>query len=579
MQRMSTALVRARTYVLDLAPGQYDNVTVTPQITNLIRVGQLELIENYSDPTPVYTGAPTPYAPAPVGVAATDTATVLAAIASGAQLRAGTYVVNTNAIALGSGAVLRGLGYGATTLKAAAGQTGRVITTANWLANIADPHAVPWADACRGVTIEGIRIDGSGTAALGLGTFGYGHRLDGIVIDNCDKPWVCDGPGGPTMFFTETDTPAPGPSNFVSNVIAHHNKQGVEWLRPSDSYIDGCQSYLNGTTGAPAAYGWRFGPEANGYQMSNAHVWGRDHLIGIQCEIDGYLVNTEAEGARNVNLLVLGNQVRVKGGNYYAAAEQYSKNTRNIQVGDGTHPVEGCDIDTFANGANYDGTGSGCELFMANDAGYNRISLAGYQPYGIFTQGIQHPTTEIEYKSGSGIPGGLLRYSDRKARESRFVGRVNLAPGGGSFDTNTVGYVENSGDAAALTRTTAWRHRGTHAARVAKTNASGGNIYAGIQTFDIPIAAGQTLVSEAVVRRVVGSANPDMWVIVFLTAGGANLAQIEVELGWDLTEKLAVVSAVAPATTAKANVFLYRTLAPGAGMEIMLDDWWIYRLL
>lgn len=306
--------------------------------------------------------------PAPTGVAATDTAAALNAIAtvasSGGVVRfaAGDYLINAT-LPLYNGVILQGAGIGATVLKLANGSNVDLVATNGFVGLTGGgTQGGPSRFGVWDMALDGNRANNSSGWPLRI--YGKAYRNKGLLILNgaSGSVWSEWGTGTAEMGARWEDF-------FITDSADGTN--GLHWLGPHDSqFLNGEVVRSSATSGGKGIFIDR---TKNGYAgiFTNVHVWGKFANcweVGRQA----HLANCQGEGASAINLLIAAVGTTVEGGMYFGTAGVNGANEIGIQVGDATTGVSHCVVDTYV----FNFTTTGVPLRFENDFGYNQIRLA-----------------------------------------------------------------------------------------------------------------------------------------------------------------------------------------------------------
>jgi Major tropism determinant N-terminal domain/Pectate lyase superfamily protein len=363
-------------------------------------------------------------APAPTGVAATDTASIQARIDAKAaagggtvRLRPGTYSVNATVVVKDK-VHLIGAGVDATIIKLANTTNLPVVQTLDFATLVGgDTTGGPGNFSIRDLTIDGNSANNA-TTAPGLQIYGYSYVLSSVVVRNTrtlgvHSEWWSGTPS--------TDTYNGLESKWIDVKVHHCTGAGVYFNGPHDTTWLGGEVFTCTTTGI----------EAKGLRAVRVHVWGATHATGWKMVSGCHLVSCEGEGASTVQFLLQGNDQELNEcyaykGNANAAASY------GIQIGDGSNPCSGYRITGKVLDCG-DAVGGGTINF-SNDAGAGKVDLVAYQAAGTMLGGTVHATTDYAITaSGSATkPTYLEKYSTtrtlQRTASATFDGDVTIRP-------------------------------------------------------------------------------------------------------------------------------------------------------
>lgn len=308
---------------------------------------------------------------APTGVAATDTATIQAAIdaanAAGGgavRLRAGRYIVN--GLLIRTGVRLSGAGEAVTTIQLANGANTDLITVPNF----ATLTGTNGSGGESGWAIADVTLDGNGSNQAGtswtLRVYASNYRIMNVEIvngltGNAYSEWGTAGGGDMEAYWANFKIRTPQGSGAVN----------LDFRGPHDSvFVTG--EVVAGTSGLLQTGIWDHGN--GGANYTGVHVWGY-HQNGWVAEKESMAANCRSEGAQNINLLVRNGQVRWSG-KVYGTNDTHTGEI-GVQIGDtGFTGLAGAslDVDLFQFGA------TSHALNFVSTSGENRV-------YGRWTKG------------------------------------------------------------------------------------------------------------------------------------------------------------------------------------------------
>lgn len=323
------------------------------------------------------------------------------------RLPPGTYVAKN--LTNYTGGRIVGAGVGATILQlpANAGNNASVFKS-NGFDALTGTQPVPPADGVHSGGLFNMTLDGNqanqggATGQSGVRVFGHGMRYEDVEIRNFT---------GHGFYSEHNSTVGPNSGEKVKahrmvNVTSHDNGvDGFNWNGPTDSKWFGCVAHSNNTLGG-TGYGYNFstgGGGSGGQQLMGCHSWGTGQTFGYLVGNSFVnLIGCQMEIGATGGVLILANQCSIQGGQVYRNASGAS--VYGIQVGDGTHTVSGCNIDTLVQNAD-----AGAVNF-SNDVGSNSINVNCYQTSGTFVVGTPHATTQclINGSGGATVPHNHL---------------------------------------------------------------------------------------------------------------------------------------------------------------------------
>jgi hypothetical protein len=287
-------------------------------------------------------------APAPTGVAATDTAAIqalldAAALAGGGQVRLarGGYVVT--GLTIDTAVWLVGEGTEATTITLAAGADTYLLATEGYATLVAgDTTGGPRDFGVTDLTLDGAKASQTATDPV-LAIYGRHYSIRDVLIRN----------GKGTGLYSKWSTTSPfqvpnGFESFVTNLLVHScDGSGVDFNGPHDTFFS---TFFIVKCGASAtAYPLHLpdsSGRANGSNFAQFHIYGGNgYNHAVVCNTAGVrLENFVAEGAQIAQVLLQASQVMLDGFHLYTGGIQ-TATAKGIQLGDATHTnVNGCTI-------------------------------------------------------------------------------------------------------------------------------------------------------------------------------------------------------------------------------------------
>jgi len=298
----------------------------------------------------------------------------------------------------------RGAGVGATILQlpASSPNGGTIFKSTAFDSLTGTTPTVP-NDGIYSAVVEQMTLDGNkanqggATGQTGIKVFGHGCQFRRVEIANftgngLQSEW--NGNVGPTSGEKTK-------RHIIDSVTSHDNGgDGFNWSGPTDCKWFGAVAHSN------TGNGYNFTSAAGtsgGQQLMGCHAWGTGQPYGYVCDSSFInLIGCQMEIGSTAAVLVRANQISIQGGQVYRNAPGAS--VYGIVLGDGTHPVSGCNIDTLVQNAD-----AGAVNF-ANDAGANSINVNAYQTSGTFVVGTPHPTTQslVNGSGGATIPHNHL---------------------------------------------------------------------------------------------------------------------------------------------------------------------------
>lgn len=301
------------------------------------------------------------------GVAATDTAIVNAAKATGLRLPPGTYVVNT--ITIGTGEALRGSGSGATILQLAAGQNSHVVQTTNFAALTGnDSTSTPSEFEISDITLDGNKANQSSGSGNALAIYAYGYRLTNVTARNARGygVWTEWGSAGPFL------APNGMEAHAINTRIHDCDGGGVYHRGPHDSqWVNTIIVKNSGTISGTCGIKIPSDGFSNGSTFTNLHVYGGQYDYGLSNASSGLEFNAcQFEGANIAQTIILASMNKMSECKWFPGGISPST-VKGIVIGDATHT-----INTLRLSGKIEDTGGGM-LDLTFSGGDHTLDLTG----------------------------------------------------------------------------------------------------------------------------------------------------------------------------------------------------------
>lgn len=272
-------------------------------------------------------------APAPTGSAATDTATVQAAILSGDRLRPGTYVVTK--LTVPTFGRLLGSGVGQTIIKLADGSNSHIIETTNFgTLTGTDNSTTPYNFVISDLTLDGNKANQTAGNWHGIAIYAYGYTVTDVTVRNCR------GIG----FWTEWASASPfldpdGMEAFITNYKIHDcDGGGIYHAGPHDAiFSNGFVVQRSGTATGKAAVRIPIDGRANGSVFQMLHVYGGLYEWGLVVNSSGCeFIGCQFEGAQTAQVVVQASMNKFSECKFFPGGVAAST-VRGIVFGDASH--------------------------------------------------------------------------------------------------------------------------------------------------------------------------------------------------------------------------------------------------
>jgi hypothetical protein len=319
---------------------------------------------------------------APTGVAATDTAAIQNAINTATPvgsapfvsggltvlLQKGIYVVN--GLTMLSLVHIVGQSPDTTVIQLAANANTNVITGQNFA-------SLTGTDSNAGIytwSVERLTIDGNAsnnTSGDGICIYGYEPRLFDVEIRNCAGLGLYHEWGNTGAVSSSTLATGSMEGKVRNLKIQRNLGGGINWQGPSDSQFNQVVIAQNGPTTGTTTIGWLIGGNSYGAQISDSHIWGQYHNIGMRVDVNSSLTDVEVEGAATDQLWLRCNSNVIKGGEYF----QPGTSGAVIRIGDTAESVSSGDNDI-------DTRCSAGGILFDKDAGANTFKVHAYMTSG-----------------------------------------------------------------------------------------------------------------------------------------------------------------------------------------------------